>query len=457
MSFPRYPAYKPSGVEWLGEVPEHWVPNKICAISSLKGRLGWQGLKADEYREQGPYVVSSAHFQDRRIQWEECPRVSQERYETDENIQLAANDVLLMKDGAAMGKLAFIDQLPGPACLNSHLLLFRPREVGGAPAYYPKFAFYFMQTGYFQEHIRINGTGATFLGISQDAIGRYQICLPSLPEQAQIVTFLEHETAKIDALIAEQQRLIELLQEKRQAVISHAVTKGLNPHAPMKDSGVEWLGEVPEHWSLAAVGHRYSVQLGKMLDAGQQTGNHRKPYLRVADVQWDSINTEELPEMDFPLETEARYRLKRGDLLVNEGGSYVGRSAIWHAPIEVCYYQKALHRLRAYDETRESPYFMYWLMEHATRLGVFIAGGNQTTIDHLTAEQLRRYRFGFPSLEEQEEIASYLRLKTGKLQQLTTQAENLVAVLLERRAALISAAVTGQIDVRGLVPEAEAA
>ena len=96
-------------------------------------------------------------------------------------------------------------------------------------------------------------------------------------------------------------------------------------------------------------------------------------------------------------------------------------------------------------------------MEHATRLGVFIAGGNQTTIDHLTAEQLRRYRFGFPSLEEQEEIASYLRLKTGKLQQLTTQAENLVAVLLERRSALISAAVTGQIDVRGLVPEAEAA
>ena len=173
MSLPRYPTYKDSGVEWLGEVPGHWVLTKLRAISSLKGRLGWQGLKADEYREEGPYVVSSAHFEGRRIQWEDCPRVSKERYDTDENIQLAAGDVLLMKDGAAMGKLAFIDSMPGPACLNSHLLLFRPMTVDGADAYRPKFAFYFMQTGYFQEHIKVNGTGATFLGISQDAIGRY--------------------------------------------------------------------------------------------------------------------------------------------------------------------------------------------------------------------------------------------------------------------------------------------
>jgi type I restriction enzyme S subunit len=187
-----------------------------------------------------------------------------------------------------------------------------------------------------------------------------------------------------------------------------------------------------------------------MLDANQQTGIHSKPYLRVADVQWGMINTDDLPEMDFPPEAEARYRLKAGDLLVNEGGSYVGRSAIWSAPLEESYYQKALHRLRAYDATKDSPLFMYWLMEHATRLGVFIAGGNQTTIDHLTAEQLRRYRFGYPPMQEQEEIANRLRLKTESLQQLTTHAEIMVGVLQERRSALISAAVTGQIDVRGL-------
>jgi type I restriction enzyme S subunit len=225
----------------------------------------------------------------------------------------------------------------------------------------------------------------------------------------------------------------------------------------MKDSGVEWLGEVPEHWDVAAVGHKYSVQLGKMLDSAQQTGDHSKPYLRVADVQWDSINTNDLPEMDFPPHSQERYLLKAGDLLVNEGGSYVGRAAIWEEAIEECYYQKALHRLRAYQEVRDSTHFMYWLMEYATKTGVFIAGGNQTTIDHLTAEQLRKYRFGFPSLEEQFQIADYVRLATGKLLNLTKDAENLVKILQERRSALISAAVTGQIDVRVYAPEAAVA
>ncbi len=146
-----------------------------------------------------------------------------------------------------MGKLAFVGFLPGQACLNSHLLLFRPTKIEGVRSYEPKFLFYFMQTGYFQEHIKVNGTGATFLGISQDAIARYQIATPPLPEQTQIAAFLDRETAKIDALVAEQRRLMELLKEKRLAVISHAVTRGLNPQAPMKSSGIEWLGDVPEH------------------------------------------------------------------------------------------------------------------------------------------------------------------------------------------------------------------
>src|SRR5215469_7700056 len=113
MSFPRYPKYKESGVDWLGQVPEHWETKKLGAISSLKGRLGWQGLKAEEYRDDGPYVVSSAHFADHKALWDECPRVSKDRYDLDTNIQLAPGDVLVMKDGAAMGKLAFIENLPG--------------------------------------------------------------------------------------------------------------------------------------------------------------------------------------------------------------------------------------------------------------------------------------------------------------------------------------------------------
>ena len=148
-------------------------------------------------------------------------------------------------------------------------------------------------------------------------------------EQKCIAAFLDRETAKIDALVEEQQRLIELLKEKRQAVISHAVTKGLDPNAPMKDSGIEWLGEVPAHWEVVSVGYRYEVQLGRMLNEERSGGENLRPYLRVFDVQWNSINTEDLPLMDFPPEAQIRYRLNPGDLLVNEGGGNVGRSSIW--------------------------------------------------------------------------------------------------------------------------------
>jgi type I restriction enzyme S subunit len=274
--------------------------------------------------------------------------------------------------------------------------------------------------------------------------------MPPVREQEAVSSFLDRETAKIDALVAEQKRLIELLEEKRQAVISHAVTKGLDPDVPMKDSGVEWLGEVPAHWMVAPTGSRYEVQLGRMLNEERAQGDNLRPYLRVFDVQWGRINTEGLPLMDFPPDAQKRYRLLPGDLIVNEGGSYVGRSAIWKGELPECYYQKALHRLRRRDASLDTADFLIFAMEVATRCGAFIAGGNQTTIDHLTADQLRRHRFAFPPLEEQCAIAQSLNRETINIEALVSDAENAITLLQERRSALISAAVSGKIDVRGL-------
>ena len=217
----------------------------------MKGRLGWQNLRADEYTEDGPLLVSSEHFYDDRIAWEECNHASQERYEIAPEIQLRPHDVLFMKDGAAMGKLAYVDELPAPACINSHLLLMRPQYS----SYVPRFLFYVLKSHMFQAYMITRRTGTTFFGFSQESMGEFPLSFPSVKEQFQIVDFLDRETTQIDALIAKQKRLIAVLQEKRQALISHAVTKGLNPDAPMKDSGVEWLGEVPAHWELVRVGH----------------------------------------------------------------------------------------------------------------------------------------------------------------------------------------------------------
>ena len=280
-----------------------------------------------------------------------------------------------------------------------------------------------------------------------DDIKRLPTLVPSKSEQSSIVKFLDHETAKIDALIEEQRRLIELLKEKRQAVISHAVTKGLNPNVPMKDSDVSWIGEVPAWWSVVPVGYRYEVQLEKMLDTLKITGDKLAPYLRVVDVQWDKVNVDDLPLMDFDDEARTKFRLRPGDLLVNEGGSYPGRCAIWSFELE-CYYQKALHRLRPRTPKEDVPRFFFYLMFWAASIGVFVAGRNEPTIEHLPAERLRLYRFAFPPIAEQITIANFLDAETERFGHLVLEAQAAVDLLQERRSALISAAVTGKIDVR---------
>ncbi|TAK18301.1 MAG: restriction endonuclease subunit S [Myxococcaceae bacterium] len=216
-----------------------------------------------------------------------------------------------------------------------------------------------------------------------------------------------------------------------------------------KDSGVEWLGQVPAHWEVTPIGHRYNVQLGKMLDTSKISGEHLAPYLRVFDVQWGAINTQDLPTMDFSGGDRVKFSLRAGDLLVNEGGSYPGRSAIWTGQLQECFYQKALHRLRAYRHHEDSSKFLYYLMAVAVDQGVFVAGGNEATIEHLPAERFRRYRFPFPRLSEQTAITSFLDRETAKIDALMAEQQRLIDLLKEKRQAVISYAVT-----KGLNPDA---
>ncbi len=250
--------------------------------------------------------------------------------------------------------------------------------------------------------------------------------------------------------MAKKERLIELLQEKRTALITRAVTKGLDPTVPMKDSGVEWLGEIPAHWQVAPVYTRYEVALGKMLDSKRVTGEFPGRYLRNIDVQWDAVNVDGLPEMDFALWERDRYLLQVGDLLVCEGGE-IGRTAIWEGQLKECFYQKAIHRLRPRSEL-DTPRLFYYLMYALAKLGVFTAGGNPNTIDHLTAVQLRHYRMPFPSRTEQHEIVTLLDREAARIDALVSKVLKALERLKEYRTALISAAVTGKIDVREEVP-----
>ena len=456
MSFTRYESYKDSGVQWLEEVPSHWQVAQFrrCLSTSLANGL----FKKKEAFGQGTLLVNvfDIYRDDFRLSYATLDRVDATSEEintyTVENGDLFFVRSSLKREGIAA--VAIAGEAEEPVVFECHLIRARTN-----PSFMlPEFCIYLFNSHYHRAWLMMKAKVTTMTTIDQEAILSVPIVQFPVQEQLSIAKFLDRETAKIDALVDEQKRLIELLREKRQAVIFHAVTKGLDANVPMKDSGVAWIGCVPEHWQIVPTGYRYQVQLGRMLNEERSSGDHSRPYLRVFDVQWRFINTADLPEMDFPPEAQARYRLFPGDLLVNEGGSYVGRSAIWRGELDECYYQKALHRLRPKDAKRDTTEFFLFVMEAATRSGVFVAGGNQTTIDHLTAEQLRRYRFAFPPIAEQWEIADHLARKTREIDELVLACEDAVELLDQRRNALISAAVTGKIDVRNAASiEAKAA
>ena len=224
----------------------------------------------------------------------------------------------------------------------------------------------------------------------------------------------------------------------------------LGAYSQYKDSRVEWLGNVPAHWDVVSLRHRYDQRLGKMLDAKRISGEHLRPYLRNVDVQWDRVNVSGLPKMDILVAEFGRYTLKPGDLLVCEGGE-VGRSAVWAGDIEVCGYQKALHRLRPHDKGRDSPRFLLHSLRLAASRGAF-TDGPKSTIDHLTGEKLRRHRFMFPPLSEQAAIVRFLDHVDRRIRRYIRAKEKLIVLLEEQKQAVARQAVTGQIDAQTSQP-----
>lgn len=298
-------------------------------------------------------------------------------------------------------------------------------------------------------------TNTALPSMTQVDLAAIAFVVPSFEEQYCIARFLDRETDKIDALIAEQEKLIALLAEKRQAIISQAVSGRHQSNAKLVDSGVTWLGKIPRHWTVCALAYRYEIALGKMLDEKKISGEFLAPYLRNADVQWGSINVDDLPQMDFGGSDKVRFLLKENDLLVCEGGE-VGRAAVWRSALPECFYQKALHRLRPRSVNDTTEYF-FFVLNAAVALGAFSESGNKATIAHLPAEAFRRSRFAFPPREEQNSIVAFLKGKTAALDSLLLQVKKAVSLLKERRSALISAAVTGKIDVRDHIAAEEPA
>jgi type I restriction enzyme S subunit len=294
------------------------------------------------------------------------------------------------------------------------------------------------------------GRGTTVKHIYPDELKRLLLAVPPLPEQAAIASFLDRETAKIDALIAEQQRLIELLQEKRQAVISHAVTKGLNPDVPMKDSGIEWLGEVPEHWKVAPLKQIVSTPI--------TDGPHETPAFLDDGVPFVSAEAVSSGRIDFAKvrgcisqEDNARYSLKyspqRHDIYMVKSGATTGVTAIVEDRTDFNIWSP-LAAIRCGEVA--APYFVLNFMRSRNFQEAVTLNWSYGTQQNIGMGVIENLPCVLPPIPEQHAMIAYLNRFDDAATPLVCDAERAITLLQERRSALISAAVTGQIDVRGL-------
>lgn len=435
-----YPQYKESGVEWVGSYPGGWALTRVKFDSYVKARVGWHGLKSDDFTDEGPYLVTGSDFSGPEIRWENCYHCDLARYEQDPYIQLNEEDLLITKDGT-IGKVALVRGLNGKATLNSGVFVVRPLEN----KYTTKYYFWLLQSNVFDGFVQFSKTGSTIVHLYQDTFVNFKYAMPTFGEQLGIAAFLDHETAKIDALIEKQQRLIELLKEKRQAVISHAVTKGLNPNAPMKESGVEWLGEVPAHWEVKRLKNTSQIidcrnKTPEYFEDGEyfvvRTTNVKNQVLTMADALFTD-------ERNFKIWTQRGVPPVGSILFTREAPA--GEVCLVPEGVNFCLGQRMMNFI-CYDSEYTEFLFDFLISDCLEKYIESVSHGS--TVSHLRVEQVENIPVVVPPANEAKQIHAVLAELKSRFSELTRKAEHAILLMQERRTALISAAVTGKIDVR---------
>ncbi len=443
--------YKNSGVEWIGEIPEHWNVKKFNLVSYMKGRIGWQGLKQNEFTQNAndPFLITGMNFKNGIINWEEVYHISDERYEQAPEIQLKDTDVLITKDGT-IGKLLYVDSIPYPnkASLNSHLLVLRPLNN----SYNPRFLYYQLQSLPFKHHVELTKTGTTFFGISQEAMGQYRIILPKIEEQKIIANYLDKKTSELDRIIANKQKLIALYEEEKQAVIDQAVTKGLDTNVKFKDSGVEWLDEIPEHWEVRRFSYLFSFSRGLSITK-ENLKDVGIPCINYGEIH-SKYGFEVNPEKDYLKCVDEKYvemseksLLKRGDFIfadTSEDISGSGNFTYLNSDISTF---AGYHTIVALPKenfiTRYVAYF-FNSIDFRNQIRCRVTG---TKVYSITQSILKYTNIALPPTEEQTQISAYIDKECCRLNKIIEKLNKQIDLLQEYRTTLISDFVTGKIKV----------
>lgn len=443
MSLPRHQQYKDSEVAWLGKVPEHWQVHRLKNLFEIRKRIvGEEGHQVLSITQRG-IKVKDIESNDGQLS------MDYSKYQIVHPGDFAMNHMDLLT--------GFVDISPYAGVTSPDYRVFALRD---GVLCEPRYFLYLLQNAYRQKIFYAFGQGASEFGrwrFPTDQFNDFRFPCPPPGEQTAIATFLDRETGKIDALITEQEKLLALLAEKRQATISHAVTKGLNPDAPMKDSGVAWLGEAPEHWEIKSIRHILEGigDVDHFMPASVDKG---VPYLMTGDLKEfvSDVSLDDCKQVchnDY-LELSKRIKSSKGDVIM---ARYATIGTLMYVDVDIDFLVSySCVTLKTNHSKISGLYLFQYMKSDAFRQGVENQI-NTNTQGNVGIKDLQSVKIAVPPIDEQTVIAAFLDAETTKLDALKTESERAIALLKERRSALIAAAVTGQIDVRALVTEPEAA
>ncbi|TIC85196.1 restriction endonuclease subunit S [Crenobacter intestini] len=442
MSLPKYPEYKDSGVEWLGSVPSHWKVDRLkAAVQSCKNGIWGDEPKGDE--SDIPCVRVADFDRIRLVVNEDVPTLRSVTDKERIGRLLKKGDLLLEKSGGGdlkpVGQVVLYQSENAAVCSNFVARLqLKEHLVSGFWNYA------FAATYAAGLNTRCTNQTSGIQNLDQERYFNETAIFPPVAEQAAIAEFLDRETAKIDALIAEQEKLIVLLAEKRQATISHAVTRGLNPAAPMKDSGVEWLGQVPAHWEVMTFQRCVYVQEGQV----DPESDEYSSMVLIAPNHVESASGR-LLYVETAQEQAAqsgKYLCRGGDVIYSKIRPGLRKACI--APSD-CLCSADMYPLRGNENLSNT--FLLWFILSEQFSALAVLESERVAMPKINRESLKAVWLPIPPINEQIAIGNFLNSEATRLDALGEEAQQAIELLKERRAALIAAVVTGQIDVRGLV------
>ncbi|MCL4305891.1 restriction endonuclease subunit S [bacterium] len=435
MKFKPYHKYKDSGIEWLGNVPEGWDAKRLKYCASINDEalpettdpnteIVYVDISSvdstDGIVNKEAYVFSAAPSRARRI--------------------VREGDVIVSTVRTYLRAISPINNPESNLIVSTGFAVIRSRDGLGS-----KFAAHALRAPYFVDDVVARSVGVSYPAINASEIGALAIALPPLPEQRAIAAFLDRETWRIDELIRKKERQIELLQEKRRALISHAVTKGLDPNAKLKDSGIEWLGIVPEHWGVKKIKWLTPVKRGAsprpIDDAKYFDEEGERAWVRIADVTASDRYLLETTQRLSALGASLSVPIDPGSIFLSIAGT-VGKPII--TKIKCCIHDGFVY----FPTFKENIEFLYYILASGQP---YFGLGKWGTQLNLNTDTVGDISIPVPSREEQEGIVSYLDHETSRLDELAAKIRASIETLREYRTALISAAVTGKIDVRGEV------